>query len=233
VAALTGLVLVFVIGIVEFAEAAVFEVVSTQRERQYAAKTSDLELARSVEITDPADAIQFRLPLSNVFALLGRQDSIGVNLFDGAIEANWQPLTIEPTDGFDCSLNGKGTFFFHNKIINAYFVQERWTGAVINARYIDGYWLLLPNIRFQNDMFDANSWTMGCEKFGAGEPKLEEIHSPQSSGSERKDTSKGHEPQRIKGDSLFGGLMPFFYGLGTGLLIVFGGGSLAWRLWGV
>ena len=68
---------------------------------------------------------------------------------------------------------------------------------------------------------------MSREKFGAGETKLKEIQSTQSGGSESEDAGKSHKPQSIGSNSFFGGLMPFFCGLGIGFAIVVGGGALA------
>ncbi len=80
---------------------------------------------------------------------------------------------------------------------------------------------------------DDSFWPVRRNKFGTGEPKLEEIHCPQSSSRKCEYASESHESQIVVGNRFFGGLMPFFYGLGVGFVVVIGGGILAWRLWGV
>jgi hypothetical protein len=91
-------------------------------------------------------------------------------------------------------------------------------------------------VRTESDkpyMLDSDLGPVSRKKFGAGEPKLKVIHSPEARSRESEDASKSHEPQIVTSDGLFGGLMPLFYGLGIGCLLVFGGGILARRLWGV
>jgi hypothetical protein len=93
--------------------------------------------------------------------------------------------------------------------------------------------MIVPKLCGHQDVFDADFRTVSRHKFGASKPKLEEIHSPQSCGRKCEHASESHDPQIVAGNSFFGGLMPFFYGFGRGFVFVFGGGVMAWRLWGV
>jgi hypothetical protein len=47
-----------------------------------------------------------------------------------------------------------------------------------------------------------------------------------------KDTSEKHQPLVVVSNHFFGGLMPFFYGLGAGLILILSGYAMAyWRVW--
>lgn len=83
------------------------------------------------------------------------------------------------------------------------------------------------------DVADDDFGSVSGDKFGASEPKLVEIHNPQSSSRNEQKAGKNHEPQIVVGYSLFDYLLAFLAGCVIGLVIIFGGGALAWRLWGV
>ena len=95
-------------------------------------------------------------------------------------------------------------------------------------------------IRAESDkpyVLDSNFWPMTRGKFGAGEFELKKIHSAQSDSRNSqncrkasKDASENSEPSIITGNSFF---WIFFGGAIAGAIGVFGGGALAWRLWGV
>lgn len=114
--------------------------------------------------------------------------------------------------------------------------NNRLSVPYVSINYIYSDWL----IRAESDkpyVLDSNFWPMTRGKFGAGEFELKKIHSAQSDSRNSqncrkasKDASENSEPSIITGNSFF---WIFFGGAIAGAIGVFGGGALAWRLWGV
>jgi hypothetical protein len=88
-----------------------------------------------------------------------------------------------------------------------------------------------------NNIPDSQSWTIVGNEFGAGKTKLKNGPNSQSDCCSGKDASKpgkdAGEPSKVfvvASDSLF---WCFLFGTVSGLIMLWGGSALLWRLWGV
>lgn len=94
------------------------------------------------------------------------------------------------------------------------------------------YW---RNVGAKEDVADNKPWSLRRDKLSLNEFELSSASEKQSSGSgsqahgsDCKNGSEKHQPLVVVGDGLFSGLMPFFYGLGIGLVLMLGSVALVY-----
>ena len=87
--------------------------------------------------------------------------------------------------------------------------------------------------RKTQDFANNELWRVARNKFGAGKPELIEIHNPQPRSRNEQEASENHKAQIVVSYSSFDYLLAFLGGCIIGLVTIFGGGALAWRMWGV
>ena len=229
------LILIFVIGMLANAKASVGR--SENRmplgHFQYSAKASDAQPSSPVVVTYPTGAIQLCPLLLDVCPFLWRQNAADIEITKCPIEPGSKAVPVEIKSGGHIRISGQHPFVSSNMASHTDLPKDGISRPCIHADQICSNRHGLRNIASEPEMLNPHFWPMGREKFGTGETNLEKIKNSQSGSSECKDASECHEPQSVGSDGLFGGLMPFFYGLGGGFVLVLGGGVLAWRLWGV
>jgi hypothetical protein len=200
---------------------------------QHSAKSCNTQPTGAIKIAYPADAKEPRPVLLDVGQFVLREDVSGIEIANWPIKSGRKGAVIEEQGSINARVGRQQTSISDDMTSDTEVRECGIGGAGIDASQVDSDGNAFPEVAGEPKMFHANLWPMSGEKFRAGKTNLKEIQSAQASGSERKNPGESHKPQIVTSDGLFGGLMPFFYGLGIGCVIVFGGGTLAWRLWGV
>jgi len=174
-----ALFLVFVIGIVEFAEASIVHADRRiGRESQDSAETSNAHPFCAVGIANIPYAIQFGSPFMNFDILFRRDDDSSVDGGHPKVFPAYQWLPIEIDNCGD--IRKRESPIRSNDVnLKPKFVASAFGGSIIDEGWLQNYFFSGPNIMRKPQVFQTNFWTMGSEKFIPSKSKLTLISIPQ------------------------------------------------------
>lgn len=152
------LILVFVIWIAKPAEAAILDGAKSGHWRKFqeATETRNAQFFRTIPVTHPSNAIQFRPLLLDVGVFARRKSAADINMPGRIVQPDLQSGITVPADGFDGCAYRERVSFFHNVVIKAHLFQDASCRSVIDESYFNDNRFALPNVSLQNDMLDSN-----------------------------------------------------------------------------